>query len=190
MRPIDWFAPVGLCVAGAGLCIWGAIVSSGAGRGVCLATAGGLVAILIAFVWMRLSARKPDFTIAVYEVHVVRGKRNRPTPQDVDRWVKRVVAHWAGQKIWPDLANGVTGEQITRVIRGTTLFYLDKEKLTVWGRAVRGFTQGKDCAIGYTVGAVESLTMHELSHVVLGGCGIAWSEQAHHDLFERTKLGA
>ena len=145
------------------------------------------MAIVVAFVAMRLMARKPDYILSAPHVKVVLGDFNRPARDQVTNWIQRVIVHWANQR---RPKGPLPQGSVIDALNGTTIFYLDNEKLTSWGRAVRGYTQGKDVVVGNTIGHIESLTVHELSHVVLDHLGIPWNEKSHHDLFTSTKLGA
>lgn len=182
IKPMDWFAPIGLCTGGIGLCVWGAAVNEGTPRIICLITAGGLTAIVVGFLLLRFAATRPDFVLSGPKVSVIRGKENSPYRTDINKWVQQVVNHWSALPKF-------SVEDVYKALNGSRLFYVDKKALTVWGRKVRGYTQGKDCVIGHTLGKVESLTIHELSHVVLYGCGVPWDEKLHHDIFAKTNLG-
>jgi hypothetical protein len=92
-----------------------------------------------------------------------------------------------GQKIT------LKAKHVLDAIDGCRAFFLDKEKLTAAGRAVRAFAWGSMFAVGYRSGEggasyVQSLFKHECSHCILGWCGFSWDEEKHHKIFKEMGI--
>ena len=76
-------------------------------------------------------------------------------------------------------------------LAGITIFCLDVEKLSVWGRFVRGYTNGSDITIGWRDSEyAKSLFRHELSHCILLRGGKGLDETTHHQIFAEKGLKA
>lgn len=202
---LDLVAPWGVCLGSIGLCIWAAIAGKPVDGG--SATPAKVVSIATACVfaaaiplWYFVRSRFRKFDLKLGAMYVTYGKKNRPPAGDMEAWTESVIQHWANAE-WGSKKNGngdifprsLSHSQVMKALDGVQVFLHDKEKLSVWGRFVRGFTQGKDIVIGYRDGQpayVRSLWRHELSHPVLGFNGEGWDEKRHHQIFEETKLGA
>jgi hypothetical protein len=137
------------------------------------------------FFVMRYTATQPTYTTR-HGTKVVCGEENRPEKSQVEAWIDSCIEHWVDDAEPPD---NVSHFKCYAAMKNATLFYLDQTKLTVWGRAVRGWAYPKMAAIGKGDTAyLASLTRHEVSHIILYAKGVP--DYQHHGIFAKTKLGA
>jgi hypothetical protein len=213
---LDLLAPWAICLGSAALCAYAALKGTPLGGD---PTAAKIIAWVVgaAFLagiplWYLIRGRKrtPDFTTS-HGIHVVLGKKHRPTKARIEEWTESLITHWI-KVHWHRGSSKVTlsVHNVKQALDGVTVFFADKEKLSVWGRFVRGYSWGKDIVIGmkplnfddpvggfeyqkgfrFDVGYTKSLYRHEASHPVLGFNGEPWDEKRHHAVFKTTELGA
>jgi len=213
---LDLLAPWAVCLGSAALCAWAALagVQLGGDPLVAKIISWIVCAVFLAGIplWyvVRGRARKPDFVTA-HGVQVVLGNKHQPTKAMVEEWTESLINHWITCQ-WNRSNSTVTLSinNVKRVLIGITAFFVDKEKLSAWGRFVRGYSQGKDIVIGmkarnfddpdegfeyskgfyFDMGYTKVLYRHEASHPVLGYNGEPWDEKRHHAIFKTTGLGA
>lgn len=208
-KPLDLIAPWAICCGSAGLCIWA--IASGEGElvGKIIAGVVGLVFLLGIPAWylVRGRARKPDF-VTMHGVNVVLGQKHKPSKGEIEAWTGEVINHWC-KASWHRGGSRVSlaALQVKKAVDGVTVFFLDKEKIGVMGRWVRGYSMGKDIVIGmkavtfdskemykddlfFDIGYSKRLYRHELSHPILLYNGEPWDEARHHAVFKQTNLGA
>jgi len=166
------------------LCIWGAVRAAATGGKVASGATGAVfVAVLVLFfVRIRCPAQTADY-VTSGEMRVV-GEKLCPKA-DVERWVSATIAFWTPLYLPSSTAN------LPNVTRGKLLACVDQEKLTAWGRYVRGYTDGQVIVLGNKPGDPcykVKLFVHELSHLCLGSIGVPWIEERHHAIFDQEKV--
>jgi len=205
--PLDLLAPWGVCLLSAGLCLWGMLAGKPMGNESVIVpqlimAAVGLIFLAFIPLWYYVRSRLRRFHYITNGVYVVQGQKNKPAEDMVSDWINWVLTHWVGKEIEvAGLPLKLTANDVMNALQGVTLFFLDEEKLSVWGRFVRGYSWGKDVVVGWRADQIEQqgttdwsyverLTRHELSHPILGFNGVGWNEKLHHKIFQATKLGS
>jgi hypothetical protein len=198
--PQDIIAPWLVGLGCAGICIYGFFYGVPLGKDIVGAkvtmgvTALAFLASIPLWYFMRSRLRKYHYKTQ-HGIYVRKGKKNNPAQVEVEFWTREVLDHWMKAE-FRSVRGGtrkLTEKELFDALEGVNLFYVDKEKLSVLGRWVRGYSWGKDIVVGFRPNDknyVRSLTIHEQSHPVLGFNGEGWSEQHHHDIFKETALGA
>lgn len=201
-KPLDLIAPWAICCGSAGLCFYTALRGDAELVGKIIAVVVGLVFVAGIPIWylVRGRARKADY-VTMDGVNVVLGKKHKLPKGEVETWTAAVIAHWCTVE-WGRGGSTVSlsKPQVLQAVLGVTAFFLDKEKIGVMGRWVRGYAQGKDIVIGMKPDASlgfefdfsysHKLYRHELSHPVLLYNGEPWDEARHHAVFKTTNLKA
>lgn len=199
---LDLLAPWAICLGSAALCAWAAFKGTPMGTENILIPR--IISILVGVLFLsgiplwylvRSKVRKATY-FTKDGVAVVLGKYNRPAKEDVESWSDSVSEHWQKAE-WshgdPPIKGPVKKTQVDLAFQQLTCFCFDKEKLSIWGRIVRGWSLGKDIGIGYQQGKPEytqSLYRHEASHSILDQTSLPWDGEVHHNLFKETGLGA
>ena len=194
--PLDLLIPWGVCLLAAIICL--VVMMSGKVQGdtnplIPKIITGVVGAMFLAAIplWYLVRSRLRKFHYKTkHGLYVCLGKKNQPSQLFVEQWTNEVIDHWT-TKFRP--GHPLTKDQVIAAFSGMSIFFVDQEKLSVMGRAVRGYSDHKDIVIGYKEGSLgypHSLFKHELSHPVLGNNGVAWEEKLHHDTFASTGLGA
>lgn len=189
--PLDLVMPIGTGLVAVALCAWGAFKAETVPAVVvCIIT--GTVFLASIPLWYLARSIKRRFDTKIEGVFVTYGRWNRPSKFSIESWVKELVSHWTKAR-WT--SNGklkaLTPLEVREALEGSSVFFVDAEKLTIFGRLARGYAWGRDCVIGYRKGDpayVRSLFIHEASHVVLGHNGESWDEKKHHAIFRVTGL--
>ena len=112
----------------------------------------------------------------------------------VEEWTLSVLQHWKKCMNW-DIA------EMRKVLKGIKIHMYDKEYLEISDRKVKGAAQGKSIWMATIpkkgsettpFKIVKSLFRHELSHILVYkfSPNRHMDEEAHHELFRETKLGA
>lgn len=181
---LDLIAPIGVCLGSAALCLWAAIKGKAKDRKVAVAISIATGVLFLAGIpaWyiVRGQMLKPDYTTS-YGLDVVQGKLNKCEEPWVNEHTKWLIDFWSKH---------YDPAKVNESVKGKLLVCLDEEKLTVWGRFVRGYSQGKFSVIGWNgkLTYSESLLKHELSHQIVMPF-VPYSEEGHHQLFKEKKLG-
>lgn len=207
---LDLIAPWGVSAVAVALCVW-AVVSGKPPEGAnplvpkIISGVVGLVFAAMVPLWYFVRSKYRAYNYRTkHGIYVVLGKISKPERLVMEKWIDSVIEHWIEKSfIYKDVLHHLTEAEVRNALCDLTVFFLDTEKLSVWGRFVRGFSWGKDIAVGWRAlrggieqqGTtdwvyVEKLTRHESSHPVLGYCGIGWDENEHHAIFAKTGLGA
>jgi hypothetical protein len=199
--PLDLVAPWGICLLAVGLCIWGLVAGTPVEGGskvpmriVLSLTAAVFAAGIPLWYWFRAIKRKFHY-VTKHGIYVVMGKVNKPSKLEVEEWTDEVVEFWTDLEFESGAKKGprkLSKEEVENALQGLTIFFHDKEALSVLGRLVRGYSWGREIAIGYRPDKpyIRSLVRHEESHPVLGENGEGWDEAYHHQTFTAVKLGA
>jgi len=195
---LDLIAPWGVALAAAALCAYAAIhgVADGnpiAAKVVSIATGIVFLAMVPLWYFIRSKLRKYDYKTR-HGLYVVLGKTNTPDQSMVEMWTAEVIAHWVGNT-WTNsrgIQTLMSGAKVDSAVQGLTVFFRDEEKLSIWGRFVRGYSTDLDLTVGWNKNPdyVHGLFRHELSHPILNAAGEPWNEDWHHQVFQQTKLGA
>ena len=193
---LDLIFPWGLTALTGGLATW-VTVRGGAAVGA-LVSMWALFAVVIAGgAWlytMRWRGRRCDYELG--RVHVRLGVKNRPSRDDIWRWLVSVIAFWETDG-YP-----ATGHKLGTLVPGHCvqgLVVFDdryKIELSRWDMIVHGWSKDGVAVIGIHPGMtaaedgayVASLFRHEVSHLILSACGIPG--ELHHGLFKKYGLGA
>jgi len=184
--PLDLLAPWAVCLGSAALCIYAALAGKVMGGSPVVAKiiAFAVAALFLAGIplWYFVRSRFRKFDLKTkHGLYVVHGQKNKPPLHDVETWTDELIFFWRSKDI------GVS----VPALAGITIFCLDVEKLSVWGRFVRGYTNGSDITIGWRDSEyAKSLFRHELSHCILLRGGKGWDENTHHQIFAEKGLKA
>lgn len=181
-RWLDLIIPIGTGLLSFGLCAWGALSATEL-PGIIISWATGAVflASIPVWYWVRSSGLRPDCT-AAYGVEIKFGKENTPNLAAINSWLHALVAFWSDH---------YERSVIEESLRGKLVVFRDRERLTIFGRYVRGYAFSSVAVIGYkpSLSYRASLFRHEVSHLVLGRTE-GGDEKHHHDTFSDKKLGA
>lgn len=199
--PLDIVAPWLVCLGSAALCIWGAVVAPNIGARIA-SIAPGIFFLAFIPLWyvVRSKKTKVDFTTN-HGIGCVWGKRNKPARITVEQWTDKIVQHWA-MTAFPRGKKGavlLSQEEVLSALKGTICFFVDDEKLSAFGRFVRGYTWGSNFVVGRRLDSIEQqgttdytyvrdLFDHEMGHIILGFNGEGWEEKKHHDI--QAKVGS
>ena len=199
--PLDLVAPWGVGLGSAGLCLWAVLAGQPlGGQPLAAKVITGVVGLLFllgipCWYWVRGAKRSPTYVTA-NGLAVVVGKVHQPGRLQVGQWVENVIGAWGRRSFTgaDGRSHQLQRPDVLKGVEGSTAWFVDKEKLSVWGRWVRGYAQGRDVVIGMKTldkswdhDHTESLLKHELSHLVLDRNGEPWNEQHHHQIF--TTIG-
>lgn len=184
--PLDLLAPWAVCLGSAALCIYAALAGKVMGGSpvvakiITFAVAAVFLAGIPLWYFVRSRVRKYDLKTR-HGLYVVLGQKNKPTLASVESWTDDLFDFWRSKNV------GVSATTLA----GLTVFCLDAEKLSIWGRFVRGYSTWSDITIGWRDAEyVRSLFRHELSHHILYRAGQGWDETKHHQIFAETGLRA
>jgi hypothetical protein len=184
-----------ICFGATALCVWAGIAKADTAPARWISIATGVVFALgiPIWYWIRADKTKQDF-ITKHNLYVVLGKTNKPTQSQIEEWTKEVITFWTSTSI---LFNGkirkLDSEEVADALNDCRVFFVDQEKLSVFGRLVRGFSWGDMFVVGYKPNDpnyVHSLFKHEASHPAIGFPLRNWDETTHHNIFKDSKLGA
>ena len=179
---LDIIFPIGIGLGVAALCIV-AMVRSRVLAAKVISAIVGVVFLLSIPTWyiMRYNYIAPDYVTST-GLRIKQGDVNKCLPTDVEKWADWVVSFW--KKHYPD-------DLIDSSIKGKLCICIDKEKLSVMGRFVRGYSYSDKMVIGWNgdLKYTESLFKHELSHIILLGCGEVYDNTAQHAIFKDKGLG-
>lgn len=203
--PLDIVAPWLVCLGSTGLCVW-AFIAGTPGEGgdpISVKVVSAIVGVIFLSViplWYFVRSRKTkvDFTTR-HGIGCVWGKRNKPARLLVEQWTDKIIQHWSNTPYVKGRGKvQLNLREVMSALKDTICFFVDKEKLSVWGRFVRGYTQGPNFVIGWRADSIEqqgttdtvyvrNLFDHELGHVILGFNGEGWDEKHHHEI--QAKVG-
>jgi hypothetical protein len=154
----------------------------------------GVVFLAMVPAWYLVRSIKRRFHLQVAGMYIILGKLNKPDERTIAAWVEALVEHWKSAT-WRSAGQprSMSEDQVKLALEGLSVFFVDKEKLSVLGRLVRGYSWRRDCVVGFRIGEPQytgSLFRHEVSHQVLDKAGEPWDEKRHHAIFQITNLGA
>lgn len=181
---LDLVAPIGVCVGGAGLCLWAAVMGKAKNktiaRIICIATAIVFAGGIPAWYIVRDQTTKPDYT-TLHGIGVKQGEINKCPESLINEWTEWLFAFWGKHYAF---------EVVKKSVKGKLLVCVDAEKLSVLGRSVRGYSHGKFAVIGWNgkPSYTRSLFIHEMSHQIVDSF-VPYSEEGHHKLFKDKGLG-
>jgi hypothetical protein len=180
-HPLDLVFPWGIALVAMGLCVWGTVASPSIGAGAACAGTGLLFGASIPLWYVaRSTKRSYDFAVTGQygEKLYIIGRR---APADgIAVWLNSVVDFWVS-------AGRTTPAKARDAVDGLFVWFLEEEKVNVFGRWAAGWTTSTDVCI-CNRGADASLLRHELSHHIVASGG--WDEAEHHAIFEKVGLGA
>lgn len=178
---LDLVAPIGICCLAAFLCYLGFRKSKKIPpKLVCAITGGFFLAFIPLWYVVRDQKIEPDYTSG-YGLEVVQGVKNKCEKKQIDEWSKWLIDLWSGHY-------DVTCVRTS--LKGKLVVCVDEEKLSVLGRAVRGYSHGRFSVVGWNgkISYAESLFKHEVSHQIIGSCVMPFHEEEHHKLFKEKGL--
>jgi hypothetical protein len=179
---LDLIAPIGTAVVAAVLCTLGVIKAKKLPPKI-ISAATGIVFLASIPAWylIRSSGLKPDYTTSS-GVEVKNGKHDQCSKDKVEANIKWLSTFWSKHYT-----------SFNQPLKGVLLVCLDEEKLTTFGRLVRGYSFGKYAVVGWNgkQSYTDSLVKHELSHFLVGRVDTKrpFDEAVHHAYFKEVKLG-
>lgn len=186
---LDLIIPWGLSIGAAIGCIVALVKgvplgnSPTAGRVIAVATGLVFLGFIPLWYWIRGRNWKVSFVLE-NGLQIVLGKRNRPSKSDLSTWSYEVFQIWIEDYL---------PSEVNTSVKDKYAVFLDKEKISVWDRLVRGYSTKtqivcgiKDDAADFEDGKgyVKGIFKHELSHQILDACGEPWDEEKHHQLMK------
>jgi hypothetical protein len=137
------------------------------------------------FYAMKYAAYRSDYATAD-KLRVRIGVRNKPTKSMVEEWTATVFAMYLEQKVID-----CKMADLQQAVYDKLAVFLDKEKLSVLDRFVRGYSTSGQMVVGYQISGgyeyVASLFSHELEHHILNQIGVSWNEKVHHTLMQQIR---
>lgn len=170
-----------VCLVCIGLGVFGGIIAGPIPAKIASfgAASAFLAGIIILIVW-RHKSPKHDYKTK-FGLMVRLGKKNRPSRTQVTAWMNELYAIWYPVYQSPlDLSDKF-------------VVFVDKEKISAFGKFFRGFTWGNTAVVGMkkdesTDQYTYSLFRHEVSHLILDVYGEKWDEEHHHRLMKEAKV--
>ena len=164
----------GIAATAIALCALGAVV--GQKLTAQLVSAGTGLTFLVcsaALVVMKVSAWSADF-VTRRGIRVRFGSVNRPTLAQVEGWTDALLKKLRKRFI------------VTPELDGVMVVFVDSDKMSVFGRWVRGYADGRVAVIGST--GTAGLFGHEVGHIALLRLGVEWDEAKQHAILAELGL--